>query len=421
MAIRAVVDTSNLRVSAEHSELRASTAYENAQAQVSTTSLQADAGYVAPFALTAYVAASMQEMVLEYEPKNQKFSDAYTLSDLTVVVTTKVFNESIQTGDVSYKVLGKSHTEIVTADDAPYWAFSKFPYDSVTTLDINDKDFTKQVADQAALVDLPSLNISLDKHSDITGITDYFTKSTTFNRAFNDAFTLDDYASVDKDFIGTKGNVLGVSDSQAFEYSKPLIDTLGQSDYNNVTTGLNKTDSLSFTDTAIRNSTKGLEDTASVSDIHAWTVDQHKEDAFSPEDSTSLDVDKPQVDSLNFVDNFSRQVSFDRQPTETVSLNENVGKNVDTSKTDQISAADTFARLVTFNRFFTDSFVLDDMASVDKNIVGNKTNVFGFADIHSCEVTKELTDSFGFLETVSITRRSAAGFNTDSFNTALFN
>jgi len=108
----------------------------------------------------------------------------------------------------------------------------------------------------------------------ITGIADpdSFTLGDTFSRvvpyvrSFTDAFSLDDFAQVDKDVNGVKTNVYSLADdlfyglskvdsdsillveSAAISVSRPASDTFSFSDTTNLSPGIAKTDSTALTD-----------------------------------------------------------------------------------------------------------------------------------------------------------------------------
>ena len=95
------------------------------------------------------------------------------------------FYETTTLSDVQFSLVEKNLSETVTLNESSIW------------------EFTKNAPETLALVES-------------------FAKVVTFNRAFNDAFTLDDLSQIDKDFYGNKGNVLGVADifARAVDYKR---------------------------------------------------------------------------------------------------------------------------------------------------------------------------------------------------------
>jgi len=144
-------------------------------------------------------------------------------------------------------------------------------------------------------------------------------------------------------------------------------------------------------------------------------------EVLTPSDQFTIDATLGKTDNVTSTDTFLRTVEFNRALNESITTPDTPTKHLTKPMSDGAALADVVTRTHTFNRSFNDSFTLDDFASVDKAVVGNKTNVFGFTDVHSWQIAKEFSDSVGFLESVTVTRRSTAGFNAASFNTPLFN
>lgn len=94
----------------------------------------------------------------------------------------------------------------------------------------------------------------------------------------------------------------------------------------------------------------------------------------------------------------SHEIDFSKKSTDSFQLLD--PNSIDFTK---VADADVFvmneslSRVVDYARTFTDTFALDDAATVDsiiKDFFGNKANVFGFADTQAFGVGKNVTDAF---------------------------
>ncbi len=164
-----------------------------------------------------------------------------------------------------------------------------------------------------------------------------------------------------------------------------------------------------------------VNDVCTLDELTVVTYTKPLTEVLTPSDQFAIDATLGKTDNVTSTDTFLRTVEFNRALNESITTPDTPTKHLTKPMSDGAALADVVTRTHTFNRLFNDWFTLDDFASVDKAVVGNKTNVFGFTDAHSWQIAKEVTDSFGFLESVTVTRRSTAGFNAASFNTPLFN
>ena len=130
------------------------------------------------------------------DSKNRIFTDTYALSDVTFLLTEKVIIEG------------------VSASDASQWAFTKPTTDPIS-------------------------------------LADTFARTVNYNRTFTDGFTLDDATLINKDFVGAKGNVFGVSDVQVWGITKGLTDSATLTDTLQIDQSIGITDSAAVVDSAL--------------------------------------------------------------------------------------------------------------------------------------------------------------------------
>ncbi len=380
MAIRAVVSLVNPTVGATHANVTAAIAHTNLATTVTHT------------------AAAMADLVLEYVPKNKRLNEVCALSEITVIASFKALADSLQTIDGQSKTVGKSPMEEIATSDTQHWEVEKHHDDPVDMLDTHAANFSKAATDQAALVDLPNWTVALAKSSDIAGLADQIDKMVNYSRVFYDAFGLDDSANINKDFVGNKGNIFGVSDLTAFTYQKPITDVVGHTDQHNIGTTLGKVDSLPTIDAAVIYSAKGVEDATGLADLNVWSLSKSTTDAISTSDLPSFVLSKPYFDDVATTDTFSREVEYARAPTETLSVSEITSKEFATTKAEALHSTDVFARTVSYSRNFYDAFGLDDYANINKDFVGSKGNIFGFSDTTAFSSTKYLEDQANFTD-----------------------
>ena len=258
----------------------------------------------------------------------------------------------------------------------------------------------KNVAESVELSDeIPILAFGKNP-SETLSLVESFARVVTYNRNFTDAFTLDDLSQIDKYYYGNKGNIFAFTDILGLTYEKNLTDNYTVGDF--VAAAVNKAaqDSFSLTDTPYNTFSKVVND------------------AFTLDDSALIDKDfygnKGNV--LGVDDIFVRAVDYKRRFPGSLPLGSNLlnSNSLDASSTPDtrvivedkatVLSQKNFNEILGFsdysNRTITkviiDAFTLDDSALINKDFVGNKGNVFSFADVLASAVHKTTSDSFGF-------------------------
>jgi hypothetical protein len=262
----------------------------------------------------------------------------------------------------------------------------------------------KNLADAYNVTD--SNTLSFDKAStDAISFTDTFVNVIAYHRKFNDAFTLDDLAAVDKDFYGNKGNIFAFTDIIGLTYAKELTDTYTVGDF--IAAAVNKVaqDSFSFTDTSYATFSKTIND------------------AFTLDDAAMIDKDYygNKGNLLGVADIFARAVDYKRKFPGSLPLGSNLlnsnslaasstpdtrvivedfyaaatGKNV----SDSLGFSDS--NTMTITKVISDAFALDDATFINKDFAGSKSNIFSFTDVLTSAVSKVVLDSLGFTDVSS--------------------
>jgi len=385
-------------------------------------------------------------------------TDSYTVGDVITVAVDYIreFTDSYSFADDAVYTFVKNVSDAFTLDDSAL-INKDFTGDKGNVFGFSDllgNDFGKALTDNISQLDEVSILQDLNK-SDSTTLSDVY--ETTLNKAISDAFTLDDALQVDKDYFGNKGNVLGFSDVLSYDASKEVTDALALvelvgfvlnhpvedsytvTDTNVVHPNLGKSETLSFSDTYIRNIMKGLSDAFALDDTAQINkdTDATKGNVFGFSDvfSRTVSYDRDYSDSFGFSDTLSRTVSFVRAYSDSYSLDEvrdvHLSKtftdtftvyderpnalNVSMLNTQSLNATDmavtvaegvdkndalVFSEITAFNhdkglgesltfsddyglqlvKTLSDGFALDDSALVDKDYFGNKGNIVGVSD-----------------------------------------
>ena len=283
---------------------------------------------------------------------------------------------------------GHERNLLATMVDAPALAFSKSA----------DRDST-------LLVDAPAKGVELSKDN-ILDMQDSPAIQVDYVRAFADAFTLDDNATVDaivKDFFGAKTNVFGFSDTQAFGVGKNLTDS-----FSNV----EAIDSL--------NVGKGLSDTQSMTEVLSRTVQYARTftDTFVMDDAATVDAfvkdtSAAKTNIYTMGDVFNRTVDYNRTFTDTYSPTEAHAVSFSKSASDDsFSMSENLSRAVTYNRDFADSF--SNTEAIDSFVFGK-----GLADSQAMTEAHASSVSIAKTDSTSIVDAPAQSFETpkaDSFS-----
>ncbi len=301
-------------------------------------------------ASVAVVTANATDIRVNPDAIDQVVHETLALSEVTVLVTTKLLTDSFSVADTSPWALEKAVADPLALSDTFSYAVSwKRTFSDVFVLDdtalinkdfygnkgnafgvadddtwdlnkgINDPltigdtttrtvAFSRSFSDPMSVTDAPAIHFSTPLPTDYMSVTDASTQNlnkgvpdtlslgdtvshaVSWNRTFNDTFVLDDAALINKDYYGNKDNAFGVTDSNTWGFTKPLTDGFSVGDA--VQLGASKnitTDTVSLTDSVQFGYSVGLTDSFAFTDPLAVDVSKvMAPDSMSMSDNISI-------------------------------------------------------------------------------------------------------------------------------------
>lgn len=136
----------------------------------------------------------------------------------------KVLDDVTTTTDANTFYTSKPFSEVTTLSDTNFYSYGKDVQDSSVATDTTVLANTKPFTDITVTYDnyVPYVTKSLEE---VVTSSDTFSKVVFFNRSFADFVAVDDFANIDKNYIGTKGNIASIGDYQDYTFTKVLEDT----------------------------------------------------------------------------------------------------------------------------------------------------------------------------------------------------
>lgn len=237
--------------------------------------------------------------------------------------------------------------------------------------------------------------------SETLSLVESFARAITFNRSFTDAFTLDDAASIDKDYYGNKGNVAFMLDIIGLSTAKIATETVTVGDV--YTAAVNKV----------------VTENLSLIELEAKSFNSPKTDNFSVTDLFSVGRGLNKSDSISFSD--TRYAALNKIVTDSMTMTEVVGIGTGIPITESFLISDSIISEI--NKVITDAFTLDDSALIDKNYYGNKGNVFTVSDVIALALAyvRSYSDSISIGDSANIANISGKVLNGASFNRITLN
>lgn len=272
----------------------------------------------------------------------REFTDDFATSDQHSIGYGRLPSESLNTADTATKEIGTNIVERLR-----YISGYKNNGNPIYAFGIPDeqfKDFGKAVFDGY-------------------GVDDSLTKSVSYNRAVFDTVNVTDDV-----------NGAAIDDDQTISYFKNTVDTFSSDDNfaRVVSYSRSASDSPVADDSLDRDISKPFTETSSVADLYV------------------ADFGKPVSDEINTADSFSKAVSYQRSPTDSVKATDDVnGAAVDDDQniqfvkvtTDSSGASDDLSRAVSFQREFDDTSGVADQPS--KAVAFTKTDSSSAQDLLS--------------------------------------
>lgn len=224
--------------------------YSQLDAASSYRFVRSDVGYVEVKSSTTYLDPFASEVVLDYDTKNRYFrDDSVTLGDVAALEPEKNFTDLVGTftdalqsiesgkgvvdnfliGDFVYVllVLQREFTESTALSDTSTLNAGINRYEILDAEDTLSSDFSKPLTQLITTTDSSFTSFSLAKIDNLTA-SEAFARSLTYSRAFNDTIVMDDFTDIDaiaKDTIGNKSNAVSFTDSQIADTSKGLFES----------------------------------------------------------------------------------------------------------------------------------------------------------------------------------------------------
>jgi hypothetical protein len=178
------------------------------------------------------------EFVLDPNSLNRFFHDAFQVTESAVVSLTKVSTDSFAFADAATTTFGKNPADTFSFADtfSRTVQYSRALTDAATMLDAQSFSYTKASSDSFAVTDQEAITFTKPL-ADTQAITEVFSRTVTYSRAFNDAFSMDDAATIDafsREDQLAKSNVISFTESQTFGVDKVLADSVTMSEDFNV-------------------------------------------------------------------------------------------------------------------------------------------------------------------------------------------
>ena len=328
---------------------------KNLRAVVTVQKAQVTANYVKDEAVTSYQKAEAIASRTDFS-LNQWFYEDYTevASSHTGILLAELY----------VTLVNKNLSETLTLSEAPTLAFNK---NSTETLSLLES----------------------------------FARVITYNRSFTDAFTLDDAAQVEKDYYGNKGNVAFMLDVIGLSTAKIATETVTVGDVYTAVVNKVVTENLSLIETQAK----------------AFT--SPKTDSFSATDLFSMSRGLNKSDSISFSD--THYATLSKIVNESVTMSEVVGIGTGIPITESFSIGDSIISEI--NKVIADAFTLDDSALIDKDYYGNKGNICTVSDVIALAISyvRGYSDSISTSDSASIANISGKVLNGASFNRITLN
>jgi hypothetical protein len=215
------------------------------------------------------------------------------------------------TADIDSTTEATISTSYVSAEASAYIdenSGNRWNYEVIPLGDLIVQVFNKNANDDIPITDIPSY--SLDKvTTENLALVESFVKIVSYNRSFNDAFTLDDISSIDKNFYGNKGNIAFILDIIGLGYEKLESEAVTVSDIVEITLAYLRT----FTEIS------------TLTDTSFYTLEKTLSDSITLDDTSLINKDFLNVESNNFGITDILSTGISKGITETISFNEAVG------------------------------------------------------------------------------------------------
>jgi len=138
-------------------------------------------------------------------------------------------------------------------------SLNKWIEDSVPLSEVYLSVYTKPFTESLSISEVYGWNLQKTPATESLSIAETFAKVVSWQREFSDAFTLDDAATIDKDYYGNKGNVFQILDILNIEMGRGFTDSYTVGDVVAIAMAYNRTpnETLSTGDVPVINNRSG--------------------------------------------------------------------------------------------------------------------------------------------------------------------
>ena len=154
----------------------------------------------------------------------RSFADSFPFADPLSWSLSDVSDDTFSFSEQTSRVTARVNTDSYAFSDTVVRAFEKIPSETIS------------LSESTLVVDVGDINFVLSGENWVISApfsdASSLTESSTFaiSQALSDAFTLDDFAQVDKNYSGVKTNVYALSEVLSFGFQKGIQDSIIQSD-----------------------------------------------------------------------------------------------------------------------------------------------------------------------------------------------
>ena len=210
------------------------------------------------------------------------------------------------------------------------------------------------------------------------------------------------------------------------QYNSPHAKTVTLSEVAALNIQPQKSDSFGMTDTdLVKAMSFGKTETVSLSENLQKSVLFIREfgDSYGFTDSESLATGLGKEESLTISESDVKQLDIAK--SDTANISESSALLFSTPRSDSLSMSELFSRVVTFSRTFSDAVTLDDLASatdpLQTDSILNKDNIATLTEELNYSASISKTDSFSFAEEVSFNTPKADSVSISETNVISFN
>lgn len=333
------------------------------------------------------------------------FTDSQTLSVQKALVDAFAFSDEV----LIALAIFRNFDDTVSISDVSVLSIDKGVADSVPITEVLAIGLSTAKSDALTMTEAAQLGVS-KAESDPVFMTDDFDRAVSYVRAFSDQFALDDAATVDafrKDTDSNKVNVFTFADTQVFVVAKSLADSISLADvfdrvvsYSRAFTDAFTLDDQATVDAFVKDTDSLKSNILGFSDEHVFTLSKPEADVLSVTDLAALTTSRQQSESITVSESFAREVAFSRAFADSFSLDDAATVDAFTKDTDSNKAnVFSFSDVQVFgtSKQLTDSFSITESnelllskSAQDSFSLGESINVSLFTTVSSVLATSAL-------------------------------